>query len=143
MKTNLEVQVKAAQLLHAGPPVPAMPIIDTDFAILASATDTDTPPTARPTGRAHDDHISSSILPDYISFFCVHKAISMKDVHKTPAAKQALSDEWKSLAGKPAWDFKKVRAKADVQAEARDTGVKVHFGNLMERCHLKNSEMAP
>ena len=118
---DLQVQIAAAQLKYSGPPIPAMLVHDTGSANIAAANELLMDPDARPQGRAHDDHISESILPDDVSFFCVHKPISMKEVHKIPEAKQALAEEWKSLHDKLAWDLSKVKAKADVIAEAKAT----------------------
>ena len=40
-----------------------------------------------------------------------------------------------------AWDITKVRSKKEVIDEARTKGAKVHFASLMDKCHLKNTEL--
>ena len=42
-----------------------------------------------------------------------------------------------------AWQLTKVRNKKEVIDEARNKGRKVHFASLIDRCHLKNSELEP
>ena len=43
----------------------------------------------------------------------------------------------------PAWQQTKVKNKNEVIAEARTKGHTVHFASLMDRCHLKYSELEP
>ena len=43
--------------------------------------------------------------------------------------------------GKNAWDLKAVRPKAEVINEAKAGRRSVHFGSLMELCHIKNSQL--
>ena len=45
------------------------------------------------------------------------------------------------LGGKNAWDYNAVRPKAEVIKEAKAGGRSVHFGSLMELCHIKNSQL--
>ena len=59
---------------------------------------------------------------------------------KIPAAKAAVDKEWEKLGKIPAWDLTKVISKKVID-EARTKAAKVHFASLMDRCHLKNSEL--
>ena len=70
----------------------------------------------------------------------VHKFIPMPQAMKIPAAKAAVDKEWEKLEKNPAWDTTRVRSKSEVIDEARTKGIKVHFGSLMDMCHLKNAE---
>ena len=74
-------------------------------------------------------------------FALIHKPVDISKALKIPAARAAIDKEWEKLEKLPAWDYKSVREKADVKAEAKAGGFTVHFGNLMQLCHLKNSEM--
>ena len=60
-----------------------------------------------------------------------------------PDGLKAMKKEWDKLEvkGNPAWDVTKVRPKADVIREAKMNKKPVHFGSLMELCHIKNSQM--
>ena len=60
---------------------------------------------------------------------------------KIPAAKAAVNSEWEKLEEIPAWDLTKVGSKKEVNDEARTKGAKVHFGSLMDICHLKSAEL--
>jgi hypothetical protein len=52
-----------------------------------------------------------------------------------------LEAEWNKLETKKASDISKVAPKAKVIRDARSRGVHVHFGQLMDLCHIKNSQM--
>ena len=49
--------------------------------------------------------------------------------------------ECEKLETIPAWQLTKIKNKNEVIDEARNKGRKVHFGSLMDLCHLKNSEL--
>ena len=55
---------------------------------------------------------------------------------RIPAAKKAVDDEWNAHEQKNTWNVNKVRPKAEVIAEAEKKKVSVHFGRLMDLCHL-------
>ena len=90
----------------------------------------------------HEDHIvgkGDNSLQHYYNL--VHKFIPMVQPMKIPAAKAAVDKEWEKLEKIQAWDITKVRNKSEVIDEARTKGIKVHFGSLMDICHLKNAEL--
>ena len=58
-----------------------------------------------------------------------------------PLAKAALEKERTKLETRKAWDVKRVRPKAEVIAEELEKKRPVHFGSLMDLCHIKNSQL--
>ena len=79
----------------------------------------------------------------YVSeFHCglVHKHKSIKEAMKIPEAKAAVDVEWNKLENWPAWNFKKIKLKAEVDRQATDDGMSGHFASLMDVCHLKRVE---
>ena len=60
---------------------------------------------------------------------------------RIPEAVEALEKEWKQLEQLPAWGPKQVKEKAEVQAKSDQTGIPVHFAELMALCFLKNAEL--
>ena len=88
-----------------------------------------------------EDYESESI--DSIEGYCmVHTPVSIKKALEMPKAKEALEKEWNKLEKLPAWLKDKVMAKAQVIANARKNGSKVHFGTLMDLCFEKHSQLA-
>ena len=71
----------------------------------------------------------------------MHTPVPIPKALKIPDAREALHKEWAKLEGKNAWDLKAVRPKAQVILEAKAGGRGVHFGSLMELCHIKNSQL--
>ena len=71
----------------------------------------------------------------------VHKALSRPEVQEYEGAQLALKKEWDKLKDKDAWDYDSVRERADVEEEARRTGVMIHLGSLMAFCHIKNYQL--
>ena len=61
---------------------------------------------------------------------------------RIPEAKAAVNKEWDKSKKLPAWDEKKNKAKTEVARPAKKDGKTVHFGNLMDLCHLKNAKLA-
>jgi len=78
-------------------------------------------------------------------FLMVHTPISIPDALRIAEAKEALEKEWlkleKGTKSGPAWDMKKPRSKEQVKWEAQKNGKKVHFGDLMDLCFEKNSQL--
>ena len=81
----------------------------------------------------------------------VHTPVPVPKALLIPEAKAALDKEYhrlestKDAQGRPripAWDITKVKSKAELKAKADKTGKRIHFGELMELCHLKNSQMS-
>ena len=73
----------------------------------------------------------------------VHKFIPMPQAMKIPNATAAVDKEWKKLDTIPAWQLDKVKSKKEVILEAQRDKKKVHFGTLMDICHLLNAELEP
>jgi len=95
-------------------------------------------------GDSKSKHVEKIASRGHISeewFACVHTPLPIPKAMKIPGAKEALSKEWGKLEAKTAWDVTKVRAKKDVIREAKAAKKSVHFGSLMELCHIKNSQM--
>ena len=72
----------------------------------------------------------------------VTKLLSRTEMLNTPEALQAVREEAAGLEEGGCWDKDTVREHADVKAEARRTGVKVHFGQLMTIASIKFHELA-
>ena len=70
----------------------------------------------------------------------VHLPISIDKAMKITEAKKAVDAEWAAHAQKKTWNAERVRPRAEVIAEAHRKRVSVHFGRLMELCHLKHAE---
>ena len=101
--------------------------------------------------RQRSFHVTSSTTQTHVEriaprghaseewFACVHTPLAIPKALKIPAAKEALEKEWRKLETKKAWDVSKVQPKAKVIRDAKARGVHVHFGSLMDLCHIKNS----
>ena len=95
------------------------------------------PPDARP----HQDHCAPRGFASEEWFAFVHTPVSIQKALTIPDAKASLDKEWGKLENKKAWDVNKVKPKAEVIARAKSTGRPVHFGSLMDLCHVKNSQL--
>ena len=73
----------------------------------------------------------------------VHTPIQIGKAMRIPSARKAVDDEWQAHEQKKTWNINKVRPKAEVIAEAEKKNVSVHFGRLMDLCHLKHAELSP
>ena len=75
----------------------------------------------------------------------VHTPVSIKEALSNNDAKAALEKEWakfeKGTKSGPAWDMNKPRSKDQVRRDALNSGKKVHFGDLMDLCFEKNSQL--
>ena len=65
----------------------------------------------------------------------------MHKVKNIPDAKKAVDEERFAYHQKKTWNVNRVRPKAEVIAEAQKNNVSVHFGRLMDLCHLKHAEL--
>ena len=79
-------------------------------------------------------------------FALVHTQVPMGKAKMIPKAKAAVDKEWNDLIEGsrrtgPAFDFKSVRPRREVIAEAQETGKKKHFATVMDFGHENNSEM--
>ena len=72
----------------------------------------------------------------------VTKLLSRAEMLSSPQALEAVRKEADGLRAVPVWDEQNPREFADVQAEARRTGTKVHFGKLMSIASIKFYELA-
>ena len=93
--------------------------------------------------RKHQDHTAPKGYASVDLFALVHTPIPIGKAMRIPEAKKAIDEEWHSQENKTTWNTKKVRPKAEVIAEAERMKVSVHFGKLMDLCHLKHAELAP
>ena len=89
----------------------------------------------------HEDHIAGKVDNSLQHYNLVHQFIPMPQAMKIPAAKAAVDKKWEKLEKISAWDLTKFRSKSEVINEERTKGAKVHFGSLMDICHLKNAEL--
>ena len=72
----------------------------------------------------------------------VRKAVPIDKARKIPKAVEALNAEWDKLEKIPTWDTSKVQERWKVKEQAKRTNVVTHFGQIMQLCHIKNSELA-
>ena len=94
-----------------------------------------------PDEKSHVERIAPRGHASEEWFACVHTPLPIPKAMQIPAAKEALEKEWRKLETKEAWDVSKVAPKAKVIRDAKARGVHVHFGSLMDLCHIKNSQM--
>jgi len=92
------------------------------------------------TQRRHQERIASAGTSSTTHYAMVHKPIPLPVAMRIPEAREALDAEWTKLE-KFAWDLAGVKPRAEVEARARTNGIKIHFGDVMALCHLKNSEL--
>ena len=68
---------------------------------------------------------------------------SYAQVSKIQDALAAVDKKWNNLETISAWQLHNVKSKKEVIQEAQIDKRKVHFGTLMDICHLKNSKSEP
>jgi hypothetical protein len=73
-------------------------------------------------------------------FALVHHQINAGTIPYTPGAVEALLKEWNKLVSKVSWLMETVSEKEVVAAEARRRNKPVHFGDLLQLCHIKNHQ---
>ena len=93
--------------------------------------------------RNHEDHIAGKGFSSMTHYNLVHKFIPMPPGMNIPDAKAAVDKEWQKLETFPAWQLGKVKSKKEIILEAQRDKKNVHFGTLMDVCHLKNAELEP
>ena len=74
-------------------------------------------------------------------FALVHQPVPANEMLTNKESVKALEKEWTKLEGKDAWKIDTVREKSEVAEEARKTERKIHFGRLMQLCHIKNYQL--
>ena len=97
----------------------------------------------------HQDNVApvGFVSESYCSL--VHTQVPLKKALLDPKCLKALDDEWEKLATakvpnstmRGAWQIDQVKPRAEVEALADKTGEENHFGELMEICHIKNSQL--
>ena len=90
---------------------------------------------------SHADHFAPRGNASTEWLACVHTPLPIPKALKIPEAKIALEKEWGKLGKKKAWDISKVAPRAKAIRDAKAAGRSVHFGSLMDLCHIKNSQM--
>ena len=91
--------------------------------------------------RIHREHFAPRGDVSSEWFACVHTPLPIPKALQIPDAKAALEKEWTKLENKKAWDISTVQPRAKVIRDAKASGRSVHFGSLMDLCHIKNSQM--
>jgi hypothetical protein len=117
------------------PKAPAMPVFS------GTVSSDGDPKGLQCSSRPHQDHIASKGHSSEEWFSCVHTPVPISKALKIPDAKAALEKEWSKLDNKTAWDVSKVQPRAEVISRAKRLGKPVHFGSLMDLCHVKNSQL--
>ncbi len=92
--------------------------------------------------RPHDEHIASEGSCSEEWYSCVHTPVPIPKAMQIPAAKGALEKEWTKPETRKAWDVSRVKPKAEVIATPLKNKRPVHFGSLMDLCHIKNSQLS-
>ena len=90
---------------------------------------------------AHEETLAPAGNVSEEWFACVHMPISMDKVRKNPKAQEAVDAEWEKLAKLRAWILESVEERRDVEARAIREKRTIHFGSLMDLCHLKHAEL--
>ena len=121
-----------AALKHSIPPAPAMPTV-------AYATNVQSE--GKPLPRKHQPQIAEAGFVSDEWFAMVHTPVPISKALKMPKAKEAVDAEWKKLWNKKAWLVETVQPRAKVIERAMKQGKSVHFGELMDLCHEKHSEL--
>ena len=72
----------------------------------------------------------------------IHKPVPIGEALRIPKAKEALDAEWDKLEKTlKAWQVITVMEKSEVIRLAKQENKKVHFGSLMQLCHVKNAQL--
>ena len=120
-------------------PAPAMPLIEK--AMTAERQSSNGKPLHNESMRKHMDHFSQSAYDNIKEYGLIHTPVSIKKANKIPAAKAAVDSEWDAHAAKKTWNIERVKPRAEVIKEAKAKNMSVHFGTLMDLCHLKHAEL--
>ena len=91
--------------------------------------------------RPHQDRTAPKGYASLEQMALVHLPIAIDKAMKIPEAKKAVDAEWAAHAQKGTWNAERVRPRAEVIAEAHAKKISVHFGRLMDLCHLKHAEL--
>ena len=140
--------IEEARAKYEIPYAPAMPVVGKTFLFQSSIQEEgeDEPESEdeKPSvTREHQDHFAcpGTVTPEY--FALIHTPLSIGDAMRIPDAKKALMAEWDKLKAKRAWLPDTVCEREAVIGRARKENKTMHFGELMELCHEKHSELPP
>ena len=89
----------------------------------------------------HEEHLGGIFEASDTFNAMVHTPVPIPKALLIPDAKAALDKEYDKLNRIEAWDMSKVQSKRVIQEKAKRTGKTIHIGELMELCHLKNSQL--
>ena len=78
------------------------------------------------------------VIPTY-----VHRLLERSEWKDRPEVLDAINSEKQGLLANGTWDESKIRPKAEVLAEARAKGQKIHVGALMGIVGIKGYEKSP
>ena len=92
--------------------------------------------------RPHQDQAAPKGYGSLEQMAMVHLPISIEKALRIPDARKAVDAEWTAHAQKKTWNVDRVRPRAEVIAEAQKNKISVHFGRLMDLCHLKRAELS-
>jgi hypothetical protein len=76
-------------------------------------------------------------------FSMVTTVIKAKKVHRIPAAKAAIQQEWDKLTQARCWMLETVQEYETVRKKAIAENRTVHFGRVFSLCGVKHSELPP
>ena len=138
--------LQKAKETYGLPPVAAMQCIQIHKAMSAARPGdniSDSIPKKGAAARQHQNKVAPLGTASEFFHAMVHKPIPLKKALQHADASQALEKEWKKLEAVPAWDPKKVKPWAKVQADSKRTGRPAHRATLLQLCSVKNAELAP
>ena len=92
-------------------------------------------------GTVHQENLAPAGYVSEELWALVHTPIAIDKALQIPAAREAWEKEWKKLEGRKAWLLNSVREYDEVESEARKENRSVHFGQVMQLCHEKHSEL--
>ena len=94
------------------------------------------------TTRDHQYHIPDKGFMSQFIFGLVHMHFPLSKAMNMPETRSSVGPRNGTTSTiLPAWDFKKVKPKADLVQEARKTNVQVHLASLMDLPHLKHAAL--
>jgi hypothetical protein len=73
----------------------------------------------------------------------VHRLLDRSEWKDRPQVLDAINSEKQGLLANGTWDESKIRSKAEVLAEARAKGQKIHVGALGAMASIKGHENSP
>ena len=89
--------------------------------------------------KPHDERIPPTRMRQSEGYNLLHKPIN--DWRNRPDAKAAVEKEFVKLEKVPAWNVNDVQERSKVKRDSENSGIPVHFAELMALCFLKNAEL--